>query len=161
MEFDLESELGDFSKIFEKRKIVYSEFNRLGEKAIEALIKKLATEKTPSSIQKLINLFWLLGGSRIYDDFAFSPNSRLEMVTSTNSLFGLNTVFHIPTEDFMDSASGACDIVLEYLESDVETVRDLASYAKWCELDESVEERLRQDPRYTVNFELYERGLGN
>lgn len=50
---------------------------------------------------------------------------------------------------------------LEYLEGDVETVPDLENHAKWCAPDEAVEERLRKEPRSTVNFQSYERGLGN
>lgn len=161
MNFDLENELIDFSKIFEQKKNVYAEFHRLGDKGIGALIKKLAIEKTPLSVQKLINLFWLLRGAPIYNDFSFSPGSRLGVVNATNLLFGLNTVFHIPIEDFMDSASVACDVVLEYLEGEVESVRDTGSYSKWNYLEEAVEERLRNDPRFAVNFTLYERGLGN
>lgn len=161
MHFDLESELYDFSKIFEKRKVVYAEFNRIGEKELEDLIKKLAKTKTPLSVKKLINLFCLIGGSRNFNDFTLSCGSKLEIVSFTNSLFGLNTVFHIPIEDFMDSANGACDIILEFFEKKVESILNLPTYAKWCELDELVEERLRQDPRYTENFQLYERGLGN
>lgn len=161
MALKLEEMLMDRPLMEENRQAINEELKRRGESALIQMVRDLATDKSPTSVQKLINLSHMLLGAIHFKHLPIQPNSRLLVAESVGILFAPIEVFRIPISEWMDVAAGSCDLIFKYLESDVEEVWDLPTYSGWRDQLKAVEGRLQKDPRFASHFEKYQREMGS